>query len=211
MWASLDVKWQESFALAWDAFRRGNVPVGCVIINEDEEIIAKGQNAIFEPSFNSPLAGTDLAHAEMVALSQLPKAKHPAIRDYTLYTTLEPCPMCFGAMVMMGIRQIKYAARDGIAGSVALKTATPYLTSKRMKTEMADPMLEVFQTALTTAFELRRKHPRQEELLSLLRADSPSGVELGLRLYEQDYFARAVQLDYNVQKVFQRAMQSLMA
>ncbi|NMB00747.1 MAG: nucleoside deaminase [Firmicutes bacterium] len=211
MWKGLKPEWREAFALAWEAFCQGNVPVGCVIVNESGEIIAKGRNAIFEPSFSSALAGTDLAHAEMVALSQLQRTEHRGVTGYTLYTTLEPCPMCFGASVMAGIRRIKYAGRDGIAGSAVLSNATPYLRTKRMQVELADPELEVFQIALNTAFELGRQHPRQAELLDLLRADCPRGVELGMKLFEQGYFAQAVREGYTVEKVFEDVMARLVA
>ena len=206
MWTSLEPIWQEAFALAWNAFCAGTVPVGCVIVDHHGEIVARGQNAIFDSSSSSPLAGTNLAHAEMIALSQLKKNEHPEIKGYSLCTTLEPCPMCFGAAVMMGIRQIHYAGRDGIAGSIDLTTATSYLSSKKIKTELADPILEVFQLALVTAFEWRRNHPRQEKLLDLLRADCPKGVAIGTELFEQGYFARAVQEGYWVGQVFREVV-----
>jgi tRNA(Arg) A34 adenosine deaminase TadA len=38
---------------------------------------------------------------------------HPNIKKYTLYTTMEPCPMCFGIMAMMGIINMRYAVKDG--------------------------------------------------------------------------------------------------
>ncbi|HBG01422.1 MAG TPA: hypothetical protein DDW87_07615, partial [Firmicutes bacterium] len=127
MWRSVDAYWQETLGLAWEAFREGNVPVGSIIVDAEGGIVSRGQNAIFDSFSNSPLAGTNVAHAEMNALCQLQKGDHGAIRRYTLYTSLEPCPMCFGAAVMMGIRHIRYGARDAIAGSIALRAATPYL------------------------------------------------------------------------------------
>jgi tRNA(adenine34) deaminase len=45
---------------------------------------------------------------------------HPNIKKYTLYTTMEPCPMCFGIMAMIGIRNMRYAAKDGFAGVTEL-------------------------------------------------------------------------------------------
>jgi tRNA(adenine34) deaminase len=191
--AATSAVWQEAFALAWEAFCRGNVPVGCVIADGQGRIAAKGRNAIYDDESITPLAGTNLAHAEIVALSQLKRGEHET-GEYTLYTTLEPCPMCFGAIVMTGIRKVCYAARDGLAGSAVLTGATPYIASKQISVALEGSSLEVFQIALTTAFELRRQHPRQEVILSCLSADCPEGVALGTRLFQEGFFSTACRL-----------------
>lgn len=100
--------------------------------------------------------------------------------------------MCFGAIVMTGIRKVRYAARDGLAGSAVLTGATPYIASKQISVALEGSSLEVFQIALTTAFELRRQHPRQEVILSCLRADCPEGVALGTRLFQEGFFPQPV-------------------
>lgn len=202
MWNRLNPNWQRAFGLAWESFRNGTVPVGCVIVDKNNKVQAAGRNAIFDLQFSSPLAGTNLAHAEMMALSQLERRKHPHIRSYTCYTTLEPCPMCFGAMVMMNIRNIKYGAKDGVAGALLLKNATPYLKSKALTVTRGPRVLEVFQTVLLTAFELHRNHPRQAEFLKAWRQDCSEGVGLGVELYNKGYFTQAQKRAYPVGKVF---------
>jgi tRNA(adenine34) deaminase len=209
MWLSLDPYWQEAFRLAWQSFCNGTIPIGCVIVNDQGEVVARGRNAIFDTSSTHPLAGTVMAHAEMMALSQLKEKEHPNIRTYTLYTTLEPCPMCFGTLVMMHIRHVKYAGRDGVAGSIALKSATPYLAKKAITTELASPTLEVFQLALITAFELKRQHQRQAELLQLWRAHCPVGVDIGIKLTQEGYFTTAVRDGYGVEDIFRRVHREL--
>ena len=97
-----------------------------MIVDRDGRIVAKGRNQIFDHRSDHPLAGTTVAHAEMTALSQLKEKEHPEIRTYTLYTTLEPCPMCFGTMVMMNVRNLQYAGRDGFAGATALRNTPVY-------------------------------------------------------------------------------------
>lgn len=58
MFAEVDPIWKEAFALAWDAFRRGNVPVGCVVAH-GPDIVARGQNGIYdEPSITPWLEPT---------------------------------------------------------------------------------------------------------------------------------------------------------
>lgn len=203
--AATSAVWQEAFALAWEAFCRGNVPVGCVIADGQGRIAAKGRNAIYDDESITPLAGTNLAHAEIVALSQLKRGEHET-GEYTLYTTLEPCPMCFGAIVMTGIRKVRYAARDGLAGSAVLTGATPYIASKQISVALEGSSLEVFQIALTTAFELRRQHPRQEVILSCLRADCPEGLALGTRLFQEGFFSTACREGWKVEQVYEDVM-----
>ncbi len=208
MFAELSSPWQAAFALAWDAFCRGNVPVGCVVVDRQQQIVARGQNAIFDDETITPLAGTNLAHAEMAALSKLKNREHD-LGDYSLYTTLEPCPMCFGAIVMTGVRQVRFAARDGLAGSAVLASATPYLRAKKLTFVFEPSPLEVFQLALSTAFEQRRQHPRKEVILASWRAHCPQGVSVGTTLFQQGYFAAAVQRGLDVGQVYAEVMANL--
>lgn len=209
MWSKLARPWQKAFTLAWDAFVRGNVPVGSVIVDPEGQVVAEGQNAIFEDSSTGLLAGTNLAHAEMMALSGLKRGEHLGIGEYTLYSTLEPCPMCFGAIVMTGIKNVRFAARDGLAGSMGLRKATPYLRSKAISSERGAANLEALQIALSTAFELKRRHRRQEEILSLFKVDCPSGVEVGTLLYNEGWFAQAIAEGVGVDEVYQEVMERL--
>lgn len=210
MFMQIDPLWREAFALAWEAFCRGNVPVGCLIVNGAGQVVARGQNAIFDDHTVTPLAGTDLAHAEMVALSRLRIAEHNTT-DYTLYTTLEPCPMCFGAIAMTGLKQVRYAARDGVAGSAVLSRATPYLVGKRITLLWEESPLEVFQIALSTTFELERQHPKQQRTLGAWRAHCPAGVQVGGDLFAQGYFSTAVRDRWPVEQVYAEVMANLTA
>lgn len=60
MWGILDRPWQEAFKLAWDSYKKGTIPIGCVIVNKTGQIISKGQNQIFDKTSGSPLAGTNM-------------------------------------------------------------------------------------------------------------------------------------------------------
>lgn len=96
------------------AFERGEVPVGAVIVC-DGKVIAKAHN--MRESLKSPLA-----HAELLAM----EAAANALGDWrlnkaTLYVTLEPCPMCAGAMIQARLGRLVFGAYDekaGAAGSV---------------------------------------------------------------------------------------------
>jgi tRNA(adenine34) deaminase len=105
---------QEALALAQAAGRANEVPVGAVLV-ADGKIIGRGSNA--------PIATNDpTAHAEIQAI----RAAATAIGNYrlvdtTLYVTLEPCPMCAGAMVHARVGRLVYGCADprsGSAGSV---------------------------------------------------------------------------------------------
>lgn len=111
-----DAHWmRHALLLAAKAEEAGEVPVGAVIVSGNE-ILAEGRNQPIES--NDPSA-----HAELVALrsacAQVQNYRLPA--DTTLYVTLEPCPMCAGALVHGRIGRVVFAAPDprtGAAGSV---------------------------------------------------------------------------------------------
>lgn len=104
----------EAIKEAGKAFEADEVPVGAVIVHKGK-IIARAHNQI-------KLLKDPTAHAEMIALTQA--ASHLAserLIDTTLYSTVEPCSMCAGAMILGRIKRLVYAAADpktGAAGSV---------------------------------------------------------------------------------------------
>ncbi len=105
---------RRALELARDAEACGEVPVGAVIV-KDGEIVAEGSNR--------PIRSHDpTAHAEIVAMRAAAMVfENYRIPGTTLYVTLEPCPMCTGAMVHARVERLVYAASDprtGAAGSV---------------------------------------------------------------------------------------------
>lgn len=100
--------------MAGEAAMRGEVPVGALIV-------AGGQ--ISGRAFNAPIMTADpTAHAEMLALRQAAqRAGNYRLTDSTLYVTLEPCPMCAGALVQARIRRLVFGARDLRFGGVRSK------------------------------------------------------------------------------------------
>jgi tRNA(adenine34) deaminase len=112
---SPDHHWmRRALQLATLAAREGEVPVGAVVVKEGQ-LIAEG--------WNGPIGHHDpTAHAEIQAL----RAAGRALQNYrlngtTLYVTLEPCPMCAGAIVHARVQRVVFAARDprtGAAGSI---------------------------------------------------------------------------------------------
>ncbi|MCB1788531.1 MAG: tRNA adenosine(34) deaminase TadA [Chromatiaceae bacterium] len=105
---------RRALELARHAELQGEVPVGALVV-KDGRIIGEG--------WNQPIGSHDpTAHAEVVALRDAAaKAENYRLTGATLYVTLEPCPMCAGAIVHARIERVVYAARDpraGAAGSV---------------------------------------------------------------------------------------------
>jgi tRNA(adenine34) deaminase len=87
------------------------VPVGCVIVHRDRGLIARGHNQ--REQLQDPTA-----HAEMIALTQAASSLNSwRLEDCILYVTLEPCPMCAGAIVQGRVPYVVYGATDGKAGA----------------------------------------------------------------------------------------------
>lgn len=96
------------------AFEKDEVPVGCVIVYKDQ-IIARAHNQI-------KMLKDPTAHAEMIAITQAAAyLKNERLNTCDMYVTIEPCPMCAGAMVLGRVKNLYFAARDpksGAAGSI---------------------------------------------------------------------------------------------
>ena len=101
---------REALALAREAAARGEVPVGCVIARGGE-IVGRGRNRREERQ-------SAAAHAEMEAIADA-NARLGTWRldDCALYVTLEPCPMCAGAILNARVARVYYGARDAAAGA----------------------------------------------------------------------------------------------
>lgn len=98
--------------LAREAEKRGEVPVGAVVTDAAGKVIATG--------YNQPISGVDpTAHAEIVALRiAATRTDNYRLSGCTVYTTIEPCAMCAGALVNARIARLVYGARDERFGAV---------------------------------------------------------------------------------------------
>lgn len=106
---------QGAIALAHEAGRCGEVPVGALVVSADGIIVGRG--------FNQPIIRHDpTAHAEVMALRNAAEVLgNYRLPGCTLYVTLEPCAMCSGAIMHARIGRVVYGANDpktGVAGSV---------------------------------------------------------------------------------------------
>jgi len=104
----------QALKLAEIAYNKGEVPVGAVVVHEGR-IIGKGYNQV-------EMLKDPTAHAEMIAISSAcATLNNKYLNDCTLYVTLEPCPMCAGALVWSKLKRVVFGALDEKAGACGTK------------------------------------------------------------------------------------------
>lgn len=114
---------QEALKEARACIPQGDVPVGCVIVSPEGDIIGRGRN-------RREAEGRATAHAEVEAINMACAAVGSwRLTGCTLYVTLEPCPMCTGAIINAHVDRVVYGADDeraGCCGTAADLFALPY-------------------------------------------------------------------------------------
>ena len=147
----------EALALAKEAGAEGEIPVGCVIVRNGE-IVGRGRN-------RRETQKTALGHAEIEAISDACKNLGGwRLWDCTLYVTLEPCPMCAGAIINARIPRVVFGAGDekcGACGSVCDLFSMPFnhhpeVTKGVLEQESA-ALLKDFFAALRVELQSRPK------------------------------------------------------
>ncbi|MBY9082407.1 tRNA adenosine(34) deaminase TadA [Paenibacillus sp. HN-1] len=145
---------REAIAEARKGEALGEVPIGAVVV-QDGAIIGRGYN-LRETTLDST------AHAEMVAIREASKALNSwRLLDCTLYVTLEPCPMCAGAMVQSRVPRTVYGTPDPKAGCAG--TLMNLLEEPRFNhcTEIISGILQEECAELLTSFFRRLRQKRQ--------------------------------------------------
>ncbi|MCB1193315.1 MAG: nucleoside deaminase [Leptospiraceae bacterium] len=123
---SEDAYIKQTVKLAIESASNLNYGVGAILVDKGGDVVSRGQNQVFYPYFQSGL------HAEMDALNQFEekiRGERVDLKDYTIYTSLEPCPMCMSRILMAGVGFTVYAADDDLGGMVHIIEA--YLKSKK--------------------------------------------------------------------------------
>lgn len=124
---------RRAIELAKSAERVGNLPIGAVI-TLNNEVIAEGKNKIWHPTFS----GT--RHAEIEAIHSVPNELWPRSREMTLYSTLEPCLMCTGAILLHYFGRVVFGASDSIGGGTCVfGHMPPYLENELQQTQWIGP------------------------------------------------------------------------
>lgn len=104
--------------LAWRSCRSGTIGVGAVLVDTNGQVMAEGNNAIYAPADVGPLENSRIAHAEMNVFAQIPGGGGGA-EGATLYTSLEPCAMCAGAILMHELARVRVLAPDPLMHDLA--------------------------------------------------------------------------------------------
>ena len=154
----------EALALAREAAADGEVPVGCVIVRHGE-IVGRGRN-------RRETSKTALGHAEIEAISDAcAQLGGWRLWECTLYVTLEPCPMCAGAIVNARIPRVVFGASDakcGACGSVCDLVAMDFnhhpAVEKGVREEEAAALLSEFFQQLRVTLRSRPKWKRPTEI-----------------------------------------------
>lgn len=143
---------RQALAQAEEAFARGEVPIGAVVVDSQGAVVGAGYN--LRETHQDPTA-----HAEVVAIRQAAsKLGSWRLTGCTLYVTIEPCPMCAGAILLARIDRVVYGAPDPKAGAV--DTLYDLLRDQRLnhRAEVTAGVLQDQCAALMQAFfrRLRR-------------------------------------------------------
>ena len=142
----------EAISLARGAMELGEVPIGCVVVHDaTRQIIGRGYN-------RRETDGDPTAHAEILAMREAGRALgHWRLVDCTLVVTLEPCPMCAGAIVNARVPRLVYGCDDPKAGAV--RTLYQVCTDTRLNHRVevtAGVMSEQCADLLRTFFKQQR-------------------------------------------------------
>jgi tRNA(Arg) A34 adenosine deaminase TadA len=191
IWQHLSLPWQGCLEEAWTAYCFGSLPIGSVLTDAHGRILARGRNRIYEQAAEGQqLSGHRLAHAEMNTLIQIAwNTVDP--RTCILYTTTEPRPLCVGAVRMTRVGEVRYASRDGAAGSADLFQANPFLQRGEVKVvgpEHAD--LEAILIALMIEFALTQADENTASWCQRLASAVPAGARLGQQIFTSKHLRR---------------------
>lgn len=100
--------------LALAGVASGNFGIGCILVDDNDNVVVKGHNQVYKPYFRSDL------HAEMVVMNKF-EDEHKDIsklRNYTLFTSLESCPMCMARLISSGVKTVLHVSQDEQGGMV---------------------------------------------------------------------------------------------
>ncbi len=134
------------------AFEKNEVPVGAVVLDSNGSVVGRGFN-------QTEMLGDATAHAEMIALTAaMATMDSKYLQDCTLVVTLEPCPMCAGAILLAKVGRVvfgSYDAKMGAAGTLFNLLDNPKLTHR---TELIGGIMEEKTTALLKEFFAKARH-----------------------------------------------------
>lgn len=189
----MDQIWEKCFALAVESFAAGSMAIAAVITDKENNIISSGRNQVSDnlESVNK-IFDNMISHAEINAINNLPD-EYKYSRDLTIYTAVEPCPMCMGAISMSRLRKVKIASRDSWAGSTNLCEISPYIANKKIITDFESNFTEKSFTILhISSLIVNFKISNQSAFFRELANIYPEYLSLAKKLSDNEEFINAV-------------------
>ena len=202
MWKDLSAPWRAAFEEAWEAFRAGSVPIGAALCDGSGEIVLRDRNR----SNEAATVNRRISHAEANLLRRLDTTVGD-LYSLTLYTTMEPCPMCMGTAVMAGIRHLRSASRDPYCGMVHLAESEPYYAEKRLDYTFEGGDTERVQMTVQSYRELRYVDGgASPKVLDKFEAYLPEAVAAARELYAARELERLAEAGADAGEVFDRIL-----
>ncbi|WP_053218493.1 nucleoside deaminase [Virgibacillus senegalensis] len=147
----------QTVQMAIDNVKKNGGPFGAIVVDHNGKIIGKGANVVTKT--NDPTA-----HAEIQAIRQACQAKESfQLSDCVLYTSCEPCPMCFGAIYWAKLQKVYYAADQTMAAAGGFDDAYIYEEMQKPSHERQLPFQEIPLEGRNRPFEEWKKHPDKTE------------------------------------------------
>jgi tRNA(adenine34) deaminase len=135
------------------AFEADEVPVGAILV-QNQQIIGRAYNQV-------RLLKDSTAHAEMIAITQgCESLQSEHLRGVTLYVTLEPCPMCVGAMILSRIERLVFGAREPKTGACGSKVHLVADAKWNHRFKIQEGVLEFESAALLQEFFKKKRSAR---------------------------------------------------
>lgn len=205
MWCDLSKEWQMAFEEAWISFKGGSIPIGAIITDEDGNVLMTGRNESGEERYPNHR----VAHAEASCVRNLDIEKYPNLSEYHLYTTMEPCPMCMGTIVMGGIRKVHVAAKDRWCGALHYVEDDPYMKAKGMHIYVEEDEMEAVQLTQQTYHGLCNDNGQLNKVTKAFQQDCPKAIELAQKLYEERYLHKCLENNMPYSQVYDRLCEML--
>ncbi len=185
MYQTLEKHWKVAFDLAFQSLLEGSIPIGAVIMNEHGEIVSTGRNLIFDKKdIPHQISNHPLAHAEINAILKIENLYNQKEHVYHIYTTMEPCPLCFGAILMSDIYHLYFAAKDPWAGSTNLRN--DYIRFKRLHINGPYPILSDIQLCIQGFYELSKRG--ENHVVKAFEKQSHQAIHIARLLQTDDLF-----------------------
>ena len=205
MWKDLSPMWKIAFKEAWKAFCSGSPPIGAVLCDTDGNVIISEHNRNNEPQ----TVNKRIAHAEANILRCLDTSKYDP-KKLTLYSTMEPCPMCMGTILMSNIKRVRYAAADHYCGMTHLLESEPYYSSKNVSCTLEHGEPEQFQITIQAYYELSYiEKGAGSGVFDKFMESCPSAAQAAKQLYSEKWLDKAVNSNTDISEIYDHIMSYL--